>query len=191
MQSSMKNNVMSQNQKQQEILELDKTITEQKNALIQAMHTLKSDIEAWKQRYIAIAPTTGKVVFLTSLQENQLVKTGQELLYILPNGEGFHGEMNIGQFNFGKIKQGQEIIVKLQSYPYEEYGTLRGQIQSISEIPKDSIYFVKVNFPKGLTTSANKTIPFRNGMTASCEIITEDKRLIERFLKEFMRIFER
>ena len=142
MQSSMKNNVMSQNQKQQEILELDKTITEQKNALVQAMHTLKSDIEAWKQRYIAIAPTTGKVIFLTSLQENQLVKTGQELLYILPNGEGFHGEMNIGQFNFGKVKRGQKIIVKLQSYPYEEYGTLRGQIQSISEIPKDSIYFV-------------------------------------------------
>jgi multidrug efflux pump subunit AcrA (membrane-fusion protein) len=191
MQSSMKSNVMSQNQKQQEILELDKTITEQKNALIQAMHTLKSDIEAWKQRYIAIAPATGKVIFLTSLQENQLVKTGQELLYIVPNGEGFHGEMNIGQFNFGKIKQGQEIIVKLQSYPYEEYGTLRGQIQSISEIPKDSIYFVKVNFPNGLTTSANKVIPFRNGMTASGEIITEDKRLIERFLKEFMRIFER
>jgi multidrug efflux pump subunit AcrA (membrane-fusion protein) len=191
MQSSMKNNVMSQNQKQQEILELDKTITEQKNALIQAMHTLKSDIEAWKQRYLAIAPTAGKVVFLTSLQENQLVKTGQELLYVLPNGEGFHGEMNIGQFNFGKVKRGQEIIVKLQSYPYEEYGTLRGQIQSISEIPKDSIYFVKVNFPNGLTTSANKVIPFRNGMTASGEIITEDKRLIERFLKEFMRIFER
>jgi multidrug efflux pump subunit AcrA (membrane-fusion protein) len=191
MQSSMKNNAMSQNQKQQEILELDKTITEQKNALIQAMHTLKSDIEAWKQRYIAISPTTGKVIFLTSLQENQLVKTGQELLYILPNGEGFHGEMNIGQFNFGKVKRGQEIIVKLQSYPYEEYGTLHGQIQSISEIPKDSIYFVKVNFPKGLTTSANKTIPFRNGMTATGEIITEDKRLIERFLKEFLRIFER
>ena len=189
--SSMKNNMMSQNQKQQEILELDKSITEQKNALIQAMHTLKSDIEAWKQRYIAIAPTTGKVIFLTSLQENQLVKTGQELLYVLPNGEGFHGEMNIGQFNFGKVKRGQEIIVKLQSYPYEEYGTLRGQIQSISEIPKDSAYFVKVNFPKGLTTSANKTIPFRNGMTASGEIITEDKRLIERFLKEFMMVFER
>lgn len=191
MQSSIKNNVMSQNQKQQEILELDKTITEQKNALIQAMHTLKSDIEAWKQRYVAIAPTAGKVVFLTSLQENQLVKTGQELLYVLPNGEGFHGEMNIGQFNFGKVKRGQEIIVKLQSYPYEEYGTLRGQIQSISEIPKDSVYFIKVNFPKGLITSANKTIPFRNGMTATGEIITEDKKLIERVFKEFIRIFER
>ncbi|WP_435354236.1 HlyD family secretion protein [Emticicia sp. SJ17W-69] len=189
--SSMKNNIMSQNQKQQEILELDKTITEQKNALIQAMHTLKSDIESWKQRYIAIAPTAGKVIFLTSLQENQSVKTGQELLYVLPKGEGFHGEMNIGQFNFGKVKRGQEIIIKLQSYSYEEYGTLRGQIKSISEIPIDSVYFVKVSFPKGLTTSANKTIPFRNGMTATGEIITEDKRLIERFLKEFMSVFER
>lgn len=189
MQSSIKNNIISQNLKQQEILELDKTITEQKNALIMSMHMLKNEIEAWKQNFIAYAPTSGKVIFLTSLQENQFVKTGQELLYILPHGEGFHGEMNIGQFNFGKVKRGQEIIMKLQSYPYEDYGTIRGQILSISEIPKDSNYFVKVKFPNGLITSTKKSIFFRNGMIASAEIITEDRRLIERLLNEFMRFF--
>lgn len=120
-----------------------------------------------------------------------MVKAGQELLYILPEGSGFHGEMNIGQFNFGKVKTGQEVIVKLRSYPFEEYGTVKGQITSISEVAKDSTYFIRVQFPNGLKTSAQKDIPFRHGMTASGEIITEDRRLIERFLKEFMRIFER
>ncbi len=191
MNSNLKSQDMSQNQKRAEILELDKTIAEQKNAFIQSLYALKSDIEAWKQRYIAIAPTTGKVTFLQTLQENQTVKNGQELLYIMPKGEGFHGEMAIGQFNFGKIKIGQEIIIKLQSHPFEEFGTINGRIQNISEIPKDSSYFVKVSFPKGLTTSANKTINFRNGMAGTGEIITDNKRLIERFLREFMRVFER
>lgn len=191
MNSSLKSQDMSQNQKRAEILELDNSIAEQKNAFIQSLYALKSDIEAWKQRYIAIAPTAGKVIFLQTLQENQSVKSGQELLYIMPEGEGFHGEMAIGQFNFGKVKMHQEVIIKLQSHPYEEFGTLRGRIESISEIPKDSAYFVKVSFPKGLLTSANKSISFRNGMTGSGEIVTEDKRLIERFLKEFMSVFDR
>lgn len=99
--------------------------------------------------------------------------------------------MAIGQFNFGKLRAGQEVIIKLQSHPFEEFGTIRGRLQSISEIPKDSAYFVTLNFPKGLTTSANKSITFRNGMAGTGEIITEDKRLIERFLKEFMSVFKR
>jgi hypothetical protein len=191
MNSNLKSQDMTQNQKRAEILELDKTIAEQKNAFIQSLYALKSDIEAWKLRYVAIAPTTGKVTFLQTIQENQSVKNGQELMYIIPKGEGYHGEMAIGQFNFGKVKTGQKVIVKLQSHPFEEFGTIRGRIQSISDIPKDSTYFIKVNFPNGLITSVNKTIAFRNGTSGTGEIITEEKRLIERFLKEFILLFER
>ena len=191
MQSNLKNNEIGQNQKKQEVLELDKNITEQKNGLIQALYTLKSDIETWKQKYITSAPTSGKLSFIRTIQENQSVKAGQELMYILSEGEGYHGEMNIGQYNFGKVKMGQEVIVKLKSYPFEEYGTVKGKISDISAIAKDSVYFIKVNFPNGLRTSAQKTISFRHGTEATGEIITEDRRLIYRFLKDFMMIFER
>lgn len=188
--SAIRNNSMQQNQKRQEILELDKSITEQKNTFVQTIHTLKSELEEWKRRYLVVAPTQGRAVFNASLQENQLLKTGQELMYILPDGEGYQGEMNIGQYNFGKVKKGQEVIVKLQSFPYQEYGTIMGKIENISEIPKDSVYWLRVSFPQGLKTSSHKTIAFRNGMSANGEIITSDKRLIERFFEEFLKVIK-
>ncbi|MCU0324232.1 MAG: HlyD family secretion protein [Spirosomaceae bacterium] len=189
--TALDNNRMSQNQKQQELIELDKTITEQKNNLVQSINSLKSEIEAWKQRYIAAAPITGKVNFLTNLQENQTLKTGQELLYILPEGSGYYGEMMLGQYNFGKVKKGQEVIVKFQSYPFQEFGTVKGRIEHISDIPKDTAYLVKVIFPNGLVTNANKKLPFRNGMTASGEVITENLRLIDKFFYDIRKGMQR
>lgn len=188
---ALENNSMSQNQKQQELIELDKTIIEQKNNLIQSINSLKSDIEAWKQKYIAIAPIGGKVSFLTNLQENQMIKSGQELLYILPDGAGYHGEMLLGQYNFGKVRKNQEVIVKFQSYPFQEFGTVKGQISYISDIPQDTAYLVKVAFPHGLVTSANKKLPFRNGMTASGEVITENLKLIEKLFYDIRKTMKR
>jgi len=190
-QTAFNNNGMAQNQKQQELIELEKSRIEQLNSLYQSINTLKSDIEAWKQRYVMAAPTDGKVSFFAPLQEGQTLKSGQELFYVLPEGSGYGGEMYVGQYNFGKVKTGQEVIVKFASYPYQEFGTVSGRISTISEFPKDTAYLVKVTFPQGLITSSQKKIIFRNGMTASSEIVTEDRRLFERFFREFVSVFER
>jgi multidrug resistance efflux pump len=189
--TSLNNNQMSQNQKRQEILEFDKTTTEQTNGLLQAINTLKSDIESWKQRYVAIAPVAGKVSFLAQLQENQPIKTGQELFYILSDAGGYYGEMQVGQYNFGKVKAGQEVLVKFPSYPFQEFGIVAGRIEAVAEMPKDTAYVVRVRFPKGLVTSSQKVIPFRNGLTASGEIVTENLNLIERLFYELRRVWKR
>ncbi len=199
--TSLNNNQMSQNQKRQEILELNKTTAEQTNGLLQAINTLKSDIESWKQRYVVVAPVAGKVSFLAQLQENQSVKMGQELFYILSgnalsgnalsgNG-GYYGEMQVGQYNFGKVKAGQEVLVKFPSYPFQEFGIVAGRIESVAEMSKDTAYVVRVSFLKGLVTSSQKTIPFRNGLTASGEIVTENLNLIERLFYEIRRVMKR
>ncbi|TAE40820.1 MAG: HlyD family efflux transporter periplasmic adaptor subunit [Runella slithyformis] len=190
-QTNFNNNGMAQNQKRQELLELEKTRTELRNGLLQAINTLKSDIESWKQRFVATAPANGKVSFLVPLQEGQTVKTGQELFYVMPQAAGFHGEMYVGQYNFGKIRQQQEVIVKLPSYPFQEFGTVIGKVTAISELPKDSTYLVKISFPAGLVTSSKKQLPFKNGMTATGEIVTEDLRLIERLFYNFRRMLKR
>lgn len=190
-QTTFNNNGMSQNQKQQELLDLEKTRIEQRNSLFQSINTLKSDIEAWKQRFVSVAPTSGKVSFLAPLQEGQTIKAGQELFYVLPDGAGFEGEMYVGQYNFGKVRHGQEVIVKFSGYPYQEFGTVSGRISSISDMPKDTAYLVKVQFPKGLVTSSQQKLPFRNGMTATGEIVTEDLKLIERLFYDFRKVLRR
>lgn len=189
--ASLENNTMSQSQKKHELLEMDKTIEEHNINLFQSIYSLKSDIEAWKQRYMAIASTSGTVHFTSTLQENQQLKSGEEIMLISPSSKEYQGEMWVGQYNFGKVKLGQEVIVKFDSYPFQEYGTVEGKISYIGDIPKDSTTLVRVNFPKGLATNSNKNLPFKFGMRANAEIITEDMRLIERFFYDIRKTLKR
>ncbi|MGC5198828.1 HlyD family efflux transporter periplasmic adaptor subunit, partial [Aphanothece microscopica] len=118
----------------------------------------------------------------------QAIKAGQDLFYVLSERGAFKGEMYVGQQNFGKLKVGQKVIVKLPSYPFQEFGTLRGQVQSISEFSRDSTFMVSVQFPDGLRTSSHRRIQFRNGMLATGEIITDELRILERIFMEFLKL---
>jgi multidrug efflux pump subunit AcrA (membrane-fusion protein) len=189
--ASLENNTISQSQKRHELLEMDKTIEEHNINLIQTIYSLKSDIEAWKQRYLAVAPTSGTIHFASTLQENQQLKTGDEIMLISPPSEEYLGEMWVGQYNFGKVKTGQEVIVKFDSYPFQEFGTVKGKISYIGDIPKDSTTLVRIIFPQGLVTNSHKNLHYKFGMKANAEIITEDMRLIERFFYDIRKSLKR
>jgi hypothetical protein len=47
---------------------------------------------------------------------------------------------------------------------------------------------VKVNFPNQLKTDSQYEIPFKNGMTATAEIVTEELSLLDRFFSEVRRV---
>lgn len=186
--SSLNSNRLSQNQKRQEQLELQRTVTDGRAGLVQAINTLKSDLEAWKQRYVAVAPVAGRFSMTTTLQEGQYLKTGQELGYVLPPNGQYYGEMLVGQYNFGKVRVGQRVLVQLPSYPHQEFGSVEGQVKSIGAMPRDTAFRIQVAFPNGLTTTAHHPIPYRTGLVASGQIITEDTRLMERLFHEFLRV---
>jgi multidrug resistance efflux pump len=187
------NNQAEQNSKQKELLELDKNLFEQKNITAESLRTLISAVNAWKQKYIITAPVSGKVFFQTTLQENQSVTTDQELFYIgSPSTTQFVGDVNIQQDNFGKLKMGQKAIIRFNSYPSEEFGTVAGTISYISQIPaKDNTFLVKITLPNGLKSSYNKKLTFRNGMLANVDIITEDRSLADKILYQFRRAIQR
>ena len=42
------------------------------------------------------------------------------------------GEVLIPARGVGKIKVGQTANVKVENYPYDEYGLIKGEVQSIS-----------------------------------------------------------
>jgi multidrug resistance efflux pump len=188
--SSLNTNQLSQNQKHQEQLELQRTITDQRAGLIQAVNTLKSDVESWKQRYLVLSPMSGRFSMPAPMQEGQYMKAGQELGYVLPPGNGYYGEMLVGQYNFGKVRAGQTVLIKLPSYPYQEFGSITGRVQAIGAIPKDTAFRVQIQFPNGLITNAHRQIPYRTGLVATGQIVTEDTRLLERLFHELRRVLK-
>ena len=174
-------NKSQQNEKRKEIAELENQIIVQKNIFVQALQTIKSQVQTWEFKYLLKAPVAGTVSFTGFFQENQQMKLGQTLFYIQPDNITYFVEMLIPQYNFGKVKTGQQVLLKFQAYPFEQYGTVFGKIDYISTSPSDSGYLAKVILPNGLLTNYKKPLQYRNGLFAQADIITENMRLLERF----------
>lgn len=176
-------NLTRQRAKEQELLDLAKTEQEEADAYVQSLNTLRSAVDEWKARYVLVAPETGRVNFSGVLEASQLVRADQEVFFISWPSVSYYGEMQVPQQNLGKVKVGQAVLIKLDGYPFNEYGLVEGRVAYLSEIPTArNGFFAKVSLPNGLLTTYGKKIVFRNRISAQADILTEDTRLLERIL---------
>lgn len=179
--SSLIQNHTSQTAKQKELLELDNAITEQRGSFTQALRTLRSSTEVWQQRYVLRAPVAEKVSFSSPWQEQQSMNLGQELLTVEPEGGSFQGLIKVPQANLGKLREGQSVLVKLDGYPYREYGMVEDTLSQLSLTP--GAYWGYVDLPQGLRTRYGRGLTYRNGMKGTADIITAERRLAERLVE--------
>ncbi|MPQ48503.1 HlyD family efflux transporter periplasmic adaptor subunit [Marinifilum sp. N1E240] len=154
---------------------------ELQNLMIQTFDNLTAQIDIWEQRYIIKSPIDGKVSFNKFYSSNQNVEQGERVFTVLPNDSTeIIAKVELGISGAGKVKVGQRVNIKLDNYPYLEYGMLEGTIQSISKIPEDQKYTLDVDFPKGLVTNYGIELEFAQKIEGDAEIITEDLRLLQR-----------
>ena len=186
------NNLSAQNAKQKEIIELQEIFSKQENIFLQAINTLKSAVDDWKMKYILVASISGKLNFSNILQEYQTIELGHEVFFITSKDQNEYGEIVMSQYNFGKIKVGQNVVIKFNAYPFQEFGVVEGKIDFISEIPiNDSLFFAKIILTKGLETDMKKKLICKSGMKGSAEIITENRKLTQRLFSNFQILTSR
>jgi HlyD family secretion protein len=82
----------------------------------------------------------------------------------------------------GKVKQGQAVNIKLSSYPYLEYGMVRGRIKTKSLVPSGDAYVIEIELPDGLTTLYKRKLDFTQNMQGVAEVITDDMRLLQKII---------
>lgn len=86
--------------------------------------------------------------------------------------QGLAGEMRLEQSAIRNIRTGQMVQVKLDMYPYEKFGILKGTVQKISgSINTDKTVSVMVKLNVSAFISPELVV-FQNGMTGKAEIIT-------------------
>jgi multidrug resistance efflux pump len=186
------NNDISNHNKRKELLDLQKQISDEQQKFHSALLELKSEIEKWIQQYVLTAPEEGKILFVSSLQENEMISNGQGLFYVQPEQSQFYAELMAGQKGLGKIKTGQKVMIKVESYPSEEFGYINGTVNYISDLPNRSDSFlIKADLPKGLQTNYNRKIFFRNDLSAQGEIVTDNRKLFDRLMGQLKRVWER
>lgn len=163
-----------------------------KKKAIQSFLYLKKAIKDWENLYALTSSMNGKISFLSFWDKNQTVNANDLIFTIIPkNGKSFIGKIKAPVTNSGKIKIGQKTQIQLSNYPSDEFGELNGKVKSISLITdQDGNYLIDVELPKQLKTTYNKDIVFKQEMTGTASIITEDLRLIERFFYQLKNIIK-
>lgn len=190
---------MQINQLKQQILENNiQKANELKTYEIQieeALQGFKSQLAKWKQSYLIVSPIDGKVSFNKIWFENQSISAGDLVVTIIPKEEmRIIGKADIPSTGIGKVKSGQTVNIKLDNYPYMEFGMIKAKIKNISLVPitteQGIFYTAEIELNDSiLTTNYNKSIPFSQNMAGTAEIITEDVRLLERFLNPLRSIW--
>lgn len=168
-------------------------------AFVAAYNELLDNIKNWEQKYIFRSPFSGRVQFLKFWVNNQFVTGGELVFTIVPEMGNAIGQVNVPTMGAGKVKVGQEVIVKLDNFPYNEYGSIKGYVRSIGLAPnltkteKGDLesYLITVDFPDRLKTNYGMAVDAKLESKGTAEIITRDRRLIERFFDNLRYIINK
>jgi len=179
--------------RKQDILELELAASEgkikQQNSWQESFDNLTAQISLWKQKYLLEAPIDGVVSFTTYWSKNQNVREGDRVMTIIPTDQGkIIGKINLPIQGAGKVTINQQVNIKIDNFPYLEYGMVKGVVRNISLVPDNKEYTVEVDLPDGLTTYYKKEIPFKQEMQGTAEVLTDQRRLLERIISPIRTI---
>lgn len=160
------------------------------NNLNQSFELLKDAIRQWEYNYVLKSSIDGTVSFQDFWGENQFVNAGSNIFSVLPiNRSNLVGKLLLPAQNAGKVAVGQKVFIKLDNYPYQQYGVLIGEVLNFSISPNDeNNYTVFISLPNGTLTSYNKTFDFTQELLGNAEVITEDLSVAERLFFKFREV---
>jgi len=185
-------------QLEQQILELGTQGKIEENEYLrlisQARSRFQGSLALWKEQYAIIAPYDGVVSLQNVWNRGQHITNGEIIASVsATEGAAVKGRLKVPSLGFGKIEKGQTVNIKLSGFPYLEFGILRGKVEAISSVPELTesglLYTIDVSLPNGLESTYHKTFPFVQNMDGSAEIVTEDMRLIEQFVRPIRSLF--
>jgi HlyD family secretion protein len=185
LQTNLASDKIESAQLQESVSKLDVQYQREQNSLLSNLKTaaneLETAIENWEQTYLLISPITGTTSFNTFWTSNQFVNLNDKVLAVIPENPGrILGRIRSPESMSGKIKPGQRVNIKINGYPYMEYGTLQGEIKTISLVPDENNYAIEMDLTDGLTTNTGKALNFTGELTGQAEIVTDDRSLFNR-----------
>ncbi len=159
--------------------------------VVENVNSMLSEINTWKQQYILTAPISGKVSFTFLTEERQFVEGGKEIMIVVPNKiMKPEGNAKLPIAGSGKVEIGQIVNIKLDGFPFYEYGMIKGKVKAMSAIPREGNYDVLIELPQGMKTTYKKELKFQQKMEGVAEIITKDRALIERIFEQLISVFK-
>jgi len=181
-------------EKNQQIVENSdfKNVSIQEAELILAQQDLLNEISEWEENFLLKSPIEGRLSYNDVWGQFQNVKSGEVVFTVVPyDRQNLIGKCNIPIRNSGKIREDQKVFLKLENFPYREWGTVKASVGSISQISKtgeDPGYVVYLNIDD-LNTSYGKTLEFNQELMGSAEILLDEVTVLERLFYQFRHLW--
>lgn len=172
---------------------LDELIAKQKEA-----NLIKAEINAYlfqsKQQLIK-SPVDGYVGKLLVNTESGVVNSGEALITIIPANEPLIIKATTLNKDIGFLKEGQKVAIKIDTFNFQKYGKLDGELihianDAIEDEKLGIVYEIKV---KPLKTTLNIDGEIKNiepGMSVIAEVKVGKRRVIELFIYPIIKYLD-
>lgn len=165
------------------IVENDKRIAELGSQISRTNVTLK---------YQEIKAPVGGTVFDLKAGPGYVPPPNQTepLLKIVPD-DNLIAEVNITNQDIGFVRVGQKVDVRIDSFPFSEFGDIKGEVMSIGsdalepdEIHQFYRFPAKVELDQQYLATADREIPLQSGMSVTANIKVRENRTVLSLITE-------
>ncbi|MBL1174214.1 HlyD family efflux transporter periplasmic adaptor subunit [Pantanalinema sp. GBBB05] len=165
------------------MLDNQKQIDEIDSKLSQAQQTLKYQV--------ITSPANGTVFELKPSSPGYVVNSNVPMLKVVPS-DSLVAEVYITNKDIGFIKEGMDVDVRIDSFPFSEYGDIKGKLIWIGSdaLPPDQIhpfyrFPAKVQLDRQNLKVDQREIPLQSGMSVSTNIKLRQRTVMSIFTDLF------
>lgn len=178
------------------VLKAQTTYSEQVNANISEINGKLSQIEADLNKYNLsisnqkiVAPVNGYINSIAVNNIGETVTVAQQVVTIVPADSDVEMVCYIKNMDIADIKTGMDAEIKLEAYPYNKYGTVKGKVKYISPSSFNtekmgSVYLVKLD-----VENSNEKIDIMSGLTGTVEVKVGKRSIMRYFLDPIVKGF--
>ena len=157
--------------------------------------TVEGELEQAKkqrERETISAPVAGTIYNVKATQGP--VQAGEELLSILPDGEELLLEVKVLNRDIGFIREGMKAKVKMATFPFQEFGTIDGEVVKVSPnaiVDKELglVFPTRIRLNQHSIQVRGQNVVFTPGMSATGEIVTRKKSVLTFLIEPVTRRF--
>jgi membrane fusion protein (multidrug efflux system) len=145
---------------ERQIVELDGEISVEQAAI------RRLDREILDRR--VVAPVRGRLDEVAPVRAGSVVTVAQRLAVIVPSGQP-RAVAHFPAVVVGRIRSGQQARMRLDGFPWTQYGTIAAQVSGVGTEPIDGLVRVELL----LRAESSSAIPIEHGLTGTVEVEVE------------------
>lgn len=182
---TISNAAIAVEQLQQQIAEvqLDQQAQQQQHltAVEAALGQLRTAMAQWERAYLLVAPSAGTLTHMTIWSDLQEVQAGSPVFAITPTDMGqVQVRMVISPEGVGRVRAGQRVNVRLDAYPYLEFGSVEATVLSVSAGPTQEGFPAVALLTQGPVTTYGTPLDLERELTGLAEIATDEQSALQR-----------